>query len=143
MLDLPDEHRQRGGGRRAEAPAPSARKGVGETGTFGVSPAIANAIHDAVGVRLTALPMSAEAVFMAMQDEMRREIRFRLNGEAVSAQVAPHENLVEVLQESFGLYGARESCGQGHVRLLHRAGRRPRGFGLPLSAALSSRDARF
>jgi carbon-monoxide dehydrogenase small subunit len=44
---------------------------------------------------------------------VRREIRFRLNGEAVSAQVAPHENLVEVLQESFGLYGARESCGQG------------------------------
>jgi carbon-monoxide dehydrogenase small subunit len=44
---------------------------------------------------------------------MRREIRFRLNGEAVSAQVAPHETLVEVLQESFGLYGARESCAQG------------------------------
>ena len=44
---------------------------------------------------------------------MRREIRFRLNGEAVSAQVAPHENLVEVLQQSFGLYGARERCGQG------------------------------
>ncbi|MGH8741600.1 MAG: (2Fe-2S)-binding protein [Burkholderiales bacterium] len=44
---------------------------------------------------------------------MRREIRFRLNGEAVSAQVAPHESLVEVLQEAFGLYGARESCAQG------------------------------
>lgn len=44
---------------------------------------------------------------------MRREIRFKLNGEAVSAQVAPHETLVEVLRESFGLYGARESCGQG------------------------------
>lgn len=44
---------------------------------------------------------------------MRREIRFRLNGEAVSAQVAPHETLVEVLREAFGLYGARESCGQG------------------------------
>jgi len=44
---------------------------------------------------------------------MRREIRFRLNGEAVSAQVAPHETLVEVLQEGFGLYGARESCAQG------------------------------
>ena len=44
---------------------------------------------------------------------MRREIAFRLNGEAVIAQVAPHETLVEVLQESFGLYGARESCGQG------------------------------
>ncbi len=44
---------------------------------------------------------------------MRHEIRFRLNGEAVSAQVAPHETLVEVLQEAFGLYGARESCAQG------------------------------
>ena len=44
---------------------------------------------------------------------MRREIAFKLNGEAVSAQVAPHETLVEVLQEAFGLYGARESCGQG------------------------------
>ena len=44
---------------------------------------------------------------------MRREIRFSLNGREVSAQVAPHESLVEVLQESFGLRGARESCGQG------------------------------
>jgi carbon-monoxide dehydrogenase small subunit len=44
---------------------------------------------------------------------MRREIRFKLNGAAVSAQVAPHETLVEVLREEFGLFGARESCGQG------------------------------
>ena len=40
-------------------------------------------------------------------------MHFRLNGQAVSAQVAPHESLVEMLQEQFGLYGARESCGQG------------------------------
>ena len=44
---------------------------------------------------------------------MRKEIRFRLNGEQVSAQVAPHETLVEVLRAEFGLHGARESCGQG------------------------------
>jgi len=44
---------------------------------------------------------------------MRRAVRFRLNGEAVEAQVAPHENLVEMLREGFGLQGARESCGQG------------------------------
>ena len=44
---------------------------------------------------------------------MRRAIRFRLNGESVEAQVAPHETLVEVLQGEFGLGGARESCGQG------------------------------
>jgi len=40
-------------------------------------------------------------------------MRFTLNGRAVSAQVAPHETLVELLQGDFGLYGARESCGQG------------------------------
>ena len=44
---------------------------------------------------------------------MRRPVRFSLNGENVEAQVAPHETLVEVLREGFGLYGARESCGQG------------------------------
>jgi CO/xanthine dehydrogenase Mo-binding subunit len=46
---------------------PFGGKGVGETATFGVSPAIANAIQDAVGVRLTELPMNPEAVFMALQ----------------------------------------------------------------------------
>lgn len=49
-----------------QSTGPFGGKGVGETGTFGVSPAIANAIHDAVGVRLTELPLSAEAVFNAM-----------------------------------------------------------------------------
>src|SRR5512145_291657 len=41
-----------------------------------------------------------------------RTIHFRLNGEPVTAEVAPHHNLVELLQR-FGLFGARESCGQG------------------------------
>src|SRR5687767_10575792 len=44
---------------------------------------------------------------------MRRALHFTLNGEPVEAQVAPHETLVEVLREEFGLFGARESCGQG------------------------------
>ena len=42
-----------------------------------------------------------------------RTIRFRLNGEPVSAAIATHQNLVEVLQDQFGLHGARESCAQG------------------------------
>jgi carbon-monoxide dehydrogenase small subunit len=42
-----------------------------------------------------------------------RTIHFTLNGRAVSAQVEPHHNLVEVLQGQFALFGARESCGQG------------------------------
>ncbi|MBI3513478.1 MAG: (2Fe-2S)-binding protein [Proteobacteria bacterium] len=41
-----------------------------------------------------------------------RTIRFTLNGAPVTAEVAPHHNLVELLQQ-FALTGARESCGQG------------------------------
>ena len=48
---------------------PFGGKGVGESATFGVSPAIANAIDDAVGVRLAQLPMNAEAIYMAMQQK--------------------------------------------------------------------------
>ena len=46
---------------------PFGAKGVGESGTFGVSPAIANAIDDAVGVRLTSLPLTAEAVYRGLR----------------------------------------------------------------------------
>ena len=72
LLDLPAEivneavvAEQRSG--------PFGAKGVGETGTFGVSPAIANAIDDAVGVRLTSLPMNPETVFNAMSEKSGRE----------------------------------------------------------------------
>jgi CO/xanthine dehydrogenase Mo-binding subunit len=46
---------------------PFGAKGVGELATFGVSPAIANAIDDAIGVRLTELPLTAEAVFRSLR----------------------------------------------------------------------------
>lgn len=49
---------------------PFGAKGVGETGTFSVSPAIANAIDDAVGVRLMAMPLTAEAVYRAIRLKM-------------------------------------------------------------------------
>jgi carbon-monoxide dehydrogenase small subunit len=42
-----------------------------------------------------------------------RTIHFHLNGEGVSADIAPHQNLVELLQQRFDLFGARESCAQG------------------------------
>ncbi len=58
MLNEAVENEQKGG--------PFGAKGVGESGTFAVSPAIANAIEDAVGVRLTSLPLTAEAVYRAL-----------------------------------------------------------------------------
>ncbi len=42
-----------------------------------------------------------------------RTISFTLNGRPVSAPVAPHHTVVELLQNEFGLFGARESCAQG------------------------------
>ena len=44
---------------------------------------------------------------------IQRTIRFTLNGEAVSADIPSHWNVVELLQNRFALFGARESCGQG------------------------------
>jgi CO/xanthine dehydrogenase Mo-binding subunit len=46
---------------------PFGAKGVGEVATFCVSPAIANAIDDAVGVRLMELPLNPEAVYRAIR----------------------------------------------------------------------------
>jgi CO/xanthine dehydrogenase Mo-binding subunit len=46
---------------------PFGAKGVGETGTLAVSPAIANAIDDAAGIRLFELPLTPEAVYRALR----------------------------------------------------------------------------
>jgi CO/xanthine dehydrogenase Mo-binding subunit len=51
----------------AQTNGPFGAKGVGESASFAVAPAIANAIEDAVGVRLTALPLTAEAVLRALR----------------------------------------------------------------------------
>jgi len=54
--------------------APFGAKGVGESATMPLSPAIANAIDDAVGVRLTELPLSPEAVFRALREKEGRPL---------------------------------------------------------------------
>ena len=50
---------------------PYGAKGIGETGTFGVSPAVSNAIFDAVGVRITSLPITPEKVFQALLEKSK------------------------------------------------------------------------
>ena len=47
---------------------PYGAKGVGETGLIAVAAALANAIRDAVGVRITRLPLSPERVMLAMDE---------------------------------------------------------------------------
>jgi CO/xanthine dehydrogenase Mo-binding subunit len=53
---------------------PYGAKGVGETATFCVSPAIANAIDDACGVRLTELPLTPEAVLRALRAKAEKPL---------------------------------------------------------------------
>jgi CO/xanthine dehydrogenase Mo-binding subunit len=53
---------------------PFGGKGVGEVATFCVSPAIGNAIDDAVGVRLTELPLTPEAVLRALRAKEGRPL---------------------------------------------------------------------
>jgi CO/xanthine dehydrogenase Mo-binding subunit len=50
-----------------QASGPFGAKGIGESGTFGVSPATANAIEEAVGVRLYDMPLTPEAVLRALR----------------------------------------------------------------------------
>jgi CO/xanthine dehydrogenase Mo-binding subunit len=57
-----------------EVPDPSGpfgAKGIGESALIPVAPAIANAVFDAVGVRIKDLPIKAEKIFLALE-EMRR-----------------------------------------------------------------------
>ena len=49
--------------------APFGAKGVGESSTMPLSPAIANALDDAVGVRLMELPLTPEAIFRALREK--------------------------------------------------------------------------
>ena len=63
--DLPDRYEsfilEHGG------PGPFGAKGIGEAGMLGVASAIANAIHDAVGVRLTEIPFTPERVLAVIE----------------------------------------------------------------------------
>jgi CO/xanthine dehydrogenase Mo-binding subunit len=45
---------------------PFGAKGIGESALIPVAPAIANAIHDAVGVRIKDLPIKAEKIYLAL-----------------------------------------------------------------------------
>ena len=65
ILDMPDRMESEIVEARQES-GPFGAKGVGETATLAVSPAITNAIHDAIGVRMTALPVTAESVYRAI-----------------------------------------------------------------------------
>jgi CO/xanthine dehydrogenase Mo-binding subunit len=61
-------------------PGPGGAKGIGEAGMLGIAAAIANAVEDAVGVRVTQLPITPERVLKALS----------------AARMAPHEASSEI-----------------------------------------------
>jgi CO/xanthine dehydrogenase Mo-binding subunit len=67
---------------------PFGAKGVGESGSFSVSPAVANAIDDAVGVRLTHLPLNPEAVLRALRARENRPIEEESDSSSSHSQSA-------------------------------------------------------
>jgi CO/xanthine dehydrogenase Mo-binding subunit len=67
ILDMPPMHSELVAA--VQQSGPFGAKGVGESGSFAVAPAVANAIDDAVGVRLTRLPLTPEAVLRAIRDK--------------------------------------------------------------------------
>ena len=60
---------------------PYGAKGVGETALIPAPPAIANAIEDAIGVRITDLPITPEKVFRALQHKREGRIEQRSHSE--------------------------------------------------------------
>ncbi len=53
-----------------EPSGPYGAKGLGEIGLDAVPAAIANAIADAVGVRITEMPITAEKIYRALHPEL-------------------------------------------------------------------------
>ena len=82
----------------AQASGPFGAKGAGESSTIALSPAIGNAVADAIGIHLTDLPLTPESIFRALQSKLTlrcwaeadvaaaiRTIHFILNGAPVTA----------------------------------------------------------
>jgi CO/xanthine dehydrogenase Mo-binding subunit len=66
LLDLPSEFISEYVESR-QASGPFGAKGAGETSTIALSPAIGNAVANAIGVHLTDLPLTPESIFRALQ----------------------------------------------------------------------------
>jgi CO/xanthine dehydrogenase Mo-binding subunit len=66
LLDMPDAFINEHADSRDEK-GPFGAKGAGESTTIALSPAIGNALADAIGVRITDLPLTPEKIFCALQ----------------------------------------------------------------------------
>jgi CO/xanthine dehydrogenase Mo-binding subunit len=57
---------------QGHGPGPFGAKGMGEGGMLPIASAIANAVEDAVGVRITSLPITPEKILRALEAVKRQ-----------------------------------------------------------------------
>ena len=81
-------------------------KGIGEAGTIGATPAVHNAVIDAVshlGVRHIDMPMTPERVWTAIQKRARKrapvKVELTVNGKDITADVEDRTLLVHFLRD--------------------------------------------
>ncbi len=53
--------------------APFGAKGIGEPAAAATAPAIANAIYDAIGIRIRDLPITPEKILAALKEKEERK----------------------------------------------------------------------
>ena len=70
FTDLPD-HFETVLIENGDGPGPAGAKGMGESGIVSVAPAVGNALFNATGVRIRALPLTPERVWRALRDQKR------------------------------------------------------------------------
>ncbi|MPZ86567.1 MAG: molybdopterin-dependent oxidoreductase [Nitriliruptorales bacterium] len=75
MLDMPERFEGIVVEFPMEGDAPFGAKGVGETGTFAVAPAVANAVENAAGARVMGLPLTPDRIWEALPASGRPEAR--------------------------------------------------------------------
>jgi len=56
-----------------DSEGPFGAKGIGEPATIATSPAIANAIYDAIGVRIFDLPITPEKILKALKEKRKNK----------------------------------------------------------------------
>ena len=91
--------------------------GLGEPVVAAVVPALVNAIYDAGGPRIRALPLKNHEILPRKEQTSRRRgapmIGFTLNGKPTSVDVSGELPLLWVLREVLNLTGTKYGCGIG------------------------------
>jgi CO/xanthine dehydrogenase Mo-binding subunit len=58
-----------------DSEGPFGAKGIGEPATIATTPAISNAIYDAIGVRIFDLPITPEKILKTLKEKRNKQVK--------------------------------------------------------------------